>query len=186
VRKTARFRMHIVIPLAATAILVGCERTTQPAARRSPQPLAAAPAKGPASFVTVSDSNPPIGATILVVGNVVSPGGVGAFRARLSYDTAALAFVDESPVPGMIRAVNPHPGQIVIAGATATPGADPRLFTLRFRVLRGDSFAAVSLDVDELTDGAFVNRARTLTPAQRGAVRLDRTLGHPLGPTAGR
>ena len=164
------------------ALLVGCERTTQPAARRSPQAPAAAPPKGPASFVTISDSNPTIGATITIVGNVVSPGGVGAFRARLSYDTAALVFVDESPVAGMMRAVNARPGQIVIAGATAAPAADPRLFALRFRVLRGDAFAGVSLGVDELTDGAFVDHARTLTPAPRGAVRLDRSIvGHMVG-----
>jgi hypothetical protein len=162
--------------LGTAVLVIGCDRSTQPATRLSPQAVTPAPARGPASFVTISDSTPSVDAVVVIAGNVVSPGGVGAFRARLSYDTTALAFVDEVSIGGMLRVVNPRPNQIVVAGASATPAADPRLFALRFRVRRVDAFASVSFDVDELTDGAFVNRTRTLTPGQRGVVRFDRSL----------
>jgi hypothetical protein len=163
--------------VSGTAVLLaGCDRATQPGARLSPQAVTSVPARGPASFVTVSDSNPSIDAIVVVAGNVVSPGGVGAFRARLSYDPTALEFVDEVSNGGMMRAVNPRLNEIVVAGASATPTADTRLFALRFRVRRANAFTAVSLDVDELTDGAFVNRTRSLAPGQRGAVQFDRLL----------
>ena len=160
------------------AALSACDRRAETAAPAPPNTTPApALSSGPASFLTVSDSNPAVGSTIIVAGNVAAASaarGVASFRARLVYNTAALEYVEEVPLPGMMRALNPQPGRIIVAGASPTALADSRLFAVRFRVRAPQPLGALTLALDELNDADYASQLKQVTPLAQ--VRLDRTL----------
>ena len=138
-----------------------------PATQEAPKALA---------YLSVSDSNGSVGSTVVAAGNVslsAAGVGVGSFAVRVRFDPSALAFVEDVPGTGMMRAINAKAGEIVIAGASGAPVADPRLFAIRFRVLRNGGVASLSLLVNEMNNGQFESQLPSL---RVGAVRLDRAL----------
>ena len=137
-------------------------------------PVAAtATSVGPASWLSVSDNQPAVGAEVLVVGNAEhASNGVafGSFRAQLRYDPAYLEFIGDTPLPGALRAVNTDSGRVIVAGASVAGFEDGRLFALRFRVRRARSFESLSLIVDELNDIDYASQLhalRTFSAVQR-------------------
>jgi hypothetical protein len=163
-----------LVSLATLAMLVAC-RDVAPVA---PKPTAAAPSAVAqrVAYLSVSDLTPEPGA-IVVVGARVGVGdslSLASFRVRLSYDRDALHFVDEVPLPGMMRVVNPQPDQIIVVGASGEESSDGRLFAVRFRVDDAAGLETLALLVDELNDRSFVSRVGVLKQSPR--LVLDRKL----------
>lgn len=165
-----------ILRLVALASLVSACATDRPL----PTAAAAAVSKAPpvrASYIVASDSMVPAGSDLVVTGNVDAATGserVASFLARLHFDTRQLEFVSDDALPGVMRAVNPGDGVVVIAGATATGIPDSRLFVLHFRARVAVTQPALSLTIDELNTVQFVNRISSLHTL--GAVRFDHTL----------
>ncbi len=136
----------------------------------------AAPEAGPVLYLTTSDQAPPPGSTITVTANVATiPDikAIGSFAAHLRYDTAGLTFIAESRLPSGIRALNPQPGHIRVAGAAIEGFADGRLFAVTFRVTNPGALTSMELELDELTGMDFGNRLPA-NPVHR-SVRLGST-----------
>ena len=97
------------------------------------------------------------GATTVGAGFVVSvratatQGKVGSFTARIRYDAAALRFDGAIPMDdAAMRALNPMPGQLRLAGAAANGFSNGRLASYRFVALRANGAETLSLVVDEM------------------------------------
>jgi hypothetical protein len=162
--------------IAALAALVSACAADRPL----PTAAAAAVSKAPpvrASYIVASDSVLPAGGDLVVTGNVDAATGserVASFLARLEFDTRQLEFVSDDALPGVMRAVNPGDGVVVIAGATATGMPDARLFVMHFRTKVAVSQPAFSLSIVELNTVQFANRISSLHTF--GLVRFDHTL----------
>lgn len=167
---------HSIWRLVVLAALVSACAADRPL----PTAAASAVSKVPpvrASFIVASDSMLQAGADLVVTGNVDAATGserVASFVARLHFDTRQLEFVSDDALPGVMRAVNPGDGVVVIAGATATGIPDSRLFVLHFRAKVAVSQPAFSLAIDELNTVQYVNRISSLRTL--GPVRFDHTL----------
>jgi hypothetical protein len=180
----ARLAVGGVLPAygVLTLMLAGCDnRVSTPATGpRLPLTAPAARATSPTSYVSVSDSTPAADSMIVVAGNAVvvdTAQGITSFRASLQYDAAALEYVEEVPIPGMMRALNPQPGRVIIGGASSAATADPRLFALRFRVRGARRIGPLSLVVDELNDATYTSQLKSLVPL--AALHVDRSLALP-------
>jgi len=60
-----------------------------------------------------------------------------------------------------MRAFNPQPGHIRVAGATAEGFRDGRLFAVTFKVKDARALATLELALDELNGTDFANRLPT-------------------------
>ena len=112
-------------------------------------------------YLKVSDEAPGVGSTITVTANVVRARGaqaVGSFAGHLRYDASGLTFVGESRLPTGMRAFNPQPGHIRVAGAAAEGFRDGRLFAVTFKVNDLRALATIELTLDELNGTGFGNR----------------------------
>ena len=165
----------LLFVLVMIGALAGCDRQDRLSNPDSTVAAPSAPAEGTA-FLSVSDLSPDDGGTVTVAGSIAlgDSTSLGSFRVRLAYDTGMLAYLDEVPVPGMMRVVNPTPGEIIVVGATSGTSSDGRLFALRFRVRDAGGLASLALHVDEMNDGSFTTQAPTVRRASR--LVLDRTL----------
>ena len=140
-----------------------------------PRPLAApgAPQRSDTIlYVTVSDPNPPAGSTITVTAMVAPRAGlkaVGSFKARLTYDSTGLTFLQEGKLPTGMRVLNPRLGRIIAAGAAAEGFQDRRLFAVTFKVQRPAALGSIELSVEELNGTDFANQ---LPPVHERSVRL--------------
>ena len=120
------------------------------------------PSDGPAPFaasIGVSNLHPTAGETIVVtvhaVTSIAAAHPAASFVADLDYDSTALVFTKEVPLPGAMRAMNRHNGRLMVAGATAAGFADGRLFAAAFRVVRPAGLGTIRLTIHELTDSGF-------------------------------
>ncbi len=157
--------------LAVAVLAVAC----QDERRRPVTAPAAAQLKDTVFYVTVSDANPTVGATVTVTANVAQRPGfkpVGSFKARLLYDATGLTFLRESKLPSGIRALNPQRGDIIAAGAAVDGFQDGRLFAAAFTVQNPAALSSLALEVEELNGADFVDQ---LPKVRRGSVRLPRT-----------
>ncbi len=84
-----------------------------------------------------------------------------------------LALVAESSLPSGMRALNPQPGHIRVAGAAVEGFADGRLFAVTFRVTDPRALASMELTLDEMSGTDFGNRLPA-NPLHR-SVRLGST-----------
>jgi hypothetical protein len=162
-------RPTLAVGIAACALLAACERRERLAAPDSTNgpPPVAQPER--TAYLSVSDLEPESGATI-VVGGTVGVGesmSLGSFRVRLAYDTSALTYLGEEPIPGMMRVVNPRPGETIVVGASSGTSVDGRLFALRFRVADPRGMGSLMLTIDELNDGSFTSQRQTVTRSSR-------------------
>jgi hypothetical protein len=128
---------------------------------------------GSVLYLTVSDNAPRVGGTVTVTAYAAtarSAKAVGSFAAHLRYDTHGLTFVAESRLPTGLRAFNPQPGHIRVAGAALEGFPDGRLFAVTFRVTEPRALTTMELALDELNGTDFGNRLPA-SPAER-TVRL--------------
>ena len=112
-------------------------------------------------YLKVSDEAPGVGSTITVTANVVRARvaqAVGSFAGHLRYDASGLTFVGESRLPTGMRAFNPQPGHIRVAGAAAEGFRDGRLFAVTFKVNEPRALATIELALDELNGTDFGDR----------------------------
>ena len=167
-------RLVALVALGATAN--ACERRERLSA---PDTIPTAPvtqvSQGTA-YLRVSDLAPATGDTIIVGVNVQVGDSVNfsSFRARLSYDAASLIYLEEVVVPGMMRVVNPTPGEVIVAGASSTPSVDGVLFAARFRVVSPAGVRSLATTVDELNDPNYGSHAGSLGRTTR--LQLDGAL----------
>ena len=144
--------------------------------RRPVTAPAAAQLRDTVFYVTVSDANPTVGATVTVTANIAQRPGfkpVGSFKVHLLYDVTGLTFLRESKLPSGIRALNPQRGDIIAAGAAVDGFQDGRLFAAAFTVQNPAALSSLALEVEELNGTDFVDQ---LPKMRRGSVRLPRTL----------
>jgi hypothetical protein len=174
----ARIALSAVLPTIGVLglALVACDNrgSTPSTGPRITPPSPEARAKVPTSYVSVSDSNPAPDSTIVVAGNaavVDTAHGITSFRASLQYDAAALEYIEEVPLPGMMRALNAQPGRVIVGGASSSPTSDPRLFALRFRVRGALRIGMLNLVVDELNDATYASQVKSLVPM--ASLRVD-------------
>lgn len=153
---------HRVLPLLMLVVAVavtGCDDD------RHPTMLPTAPEQGSVAFVAVSDLDAPAGATVTVSAIVRQGSGiarVGAFTARLQYDTTGLEFVEELSLADGMRAVTARGGSVRAAGANAQGFDDGRLFAATFRVVRPAALRTLTLEIPELTGVDFTDGRPTL------------------------
>ena len=162
-------------PLVALALVATACATDRPLPT-APVP-AAARVLPRSSYVVASDSAVAAGGELVVTANVDAAVGserVASFLARLRFDTLQLVFESDDAVPGVMRAVNPGTGVVVVAGATAAGIPDTRLFVLHFRARVAVTQPTLTLAIDELNTVQYVNRISTLRTL--GAVRFDHSL----------
>ena len=160
--------------LLVTLVAVACRDDNVPTYPKASEAIAT-PER--LSYVVVSDSVLPAGASLVVSGNVDAAGGgeqVASFVARLRYDAGQLEFVSDDAVPGVMRAVNALDSVVVIAGASATGIPDSRLFVLHFRARIAITKPTLALTIGELNTVRFTSRIAKLRPLD--ALRLDRSL----------
>jgi hypothetical protein len=155
--------------LTVLALAAGCDRRDRLAAPDSAgaKPGPVAPER--TAYLSVSELAPMLGANVVVAGTVTVGNdlSVGSFRVRVAYDTAMLRFVEEIAEPGMMRVVNPRPGEVIVAGASSGSSTDGRLFTLRFRVDDPAGVNSLVLYIDELNDASFLDQRQTVIRASR-------------------
>jgi hypothetical protein len=119
------------------------------------------PIDAPAPFtasIGVSNVHPVAGETIVVTVHAVTTGAAhpaASFVANLDYDSTALVFTKEVPLPGAMRAMNRHDGRLIVAGATTKGFPDGRLFAAAFRVVNPAGVGTIRLAIRELTDSGF-------------------------------
>ena len=115
----------------------------------------------PRSLVTAP---PQTGGAITVTARAApapSAKAVGSFAGHLRYDAAGLTFLGESQLSTGMRAFNPQPGHIRVAGAAAEGFRDGRLFAVTFKVKDPRALAMLELALDELNGTDFGNRLPT-------------------------
>jgi hypothetical protein len=82
---------------------------------------------------------------------VADQGTVGSYTAKINYDATALRFDGEVAMSDQaLRASNPSPGLVRLAGAAAAGFTGGRLASYKFVVLRANSARTLSLVVDEM------------------------------------
>jgi len=151
--------MRTLPKLSAIGLMVaglGCQDEPRGLATRPPEPGAT----NAVSYLTVSDAHPGAGSTITVTANVVrarSAKAIGSFSGHLRYDPGGLSFVAESRLLTGIRAFNPQPGDIRVAGAAAEGFQDDRLFAVTFKVNDLRAVATLELALDEMNATDFEN-----------------------------
>jgi hypothetical protein len=168
-------RISTVVALGLLAATASCERRNRLAAPDSTV-ASPPPAPDPAVFLSVSDIAPDSGGTIVVAASMGVDGSLslGSFRVRLVFDSSRLSFLDEVTTPGMLRVVNPRPGDIIVVGAGSGTATQGRLFTLRLRVIDPAGMSSLALRIDELNDAAFADQRPSVTNSSR--LVLDSTL----------
>jgi hypothetical protein len=139
--------------VALLLCLAACDarRTVLTGPADTPSPITAS--------IGVSNLHPAAGETIVVTVHAVMSSAVAhpaaSFVADLDYDSTALVFTKEVPLPGAMRAMNRHDGRLIVAGATTKGFADGRLFAATFRVVRPAGLGTLRLAIRELTDSGF-------------------------------
>ena len=148
--------------LLGALLLVACEEDT---ARPTPAPPPAS-GNGPV-VITLSDSAPAQGSVVTIRGQVRPGAGIAAsYVARMLYDRAGLVYLRDLTRGDGLHAINPQPGLVRIAGASAAGFRDGQLFALEFRVGDPAALRSLELRLEELNGPDF----RTALPR----VALDR------------
>jgi hypothetical protein len=133
------------IGFASALFLIACSETNQSTVVQNPVPVIRA-------ALVLSDSAPAAGGILVVsVRALADQGTVGSYTAKINYDATALRFESEIAIADQaLRASNPTPGLVRLAGAAAAGFTDGRLASYRFTVLRANSARTLSLVVDEM------------------------------------
>jgi hypothetical protein len=173
-------RAATLIALGSLVFVAACDRRDRLAAPDSSAVAPTSPNERSA-YLSVSELSPARGDTIIVAGSIALGKSIalGSFRVRLGYDDTSFEYLDEVSLPGMMRVVNPQPGEVIVAGATSGASSDGRLFAFRFRVRDPRGLESLSLGVDEMNDGGFVYQASAVTRSSR--LVLDRALTRAKG-----
>ena len=130
---------------ALAALCGACTRGVEPDVAR-PSPRVIAP-----QLVVTDSVNGTVTMMLRLEGLSPTLGKVGSFTARVTYDPASLEFVGEEPLTdGVLRALNPTPGLVRVAGAGVHGISETGLVALRFRVKARDGAATARATLDEL------------------------------------
>lgn len=154
-------RMSALSLVALFALTAACD-DSRPTSLTDPVP--AAPSTGTVAFLTVSEPDAPVGAVVTVTVNArqaASLARVGAFTARLRFDSTALAYVADRSASGT-RAVNATAGLITAAGASPDGFPDGALVAVSLRVLKTGALATLALEIGELHGTDFGNHLSAL------------------------
>ncbi len=136
---------RLCILVASALLTIACSEKYQSTVVENPIPAVKA-------ALVLSDSAPPVGGALVVSVQALSDQGtVGSYTAKINYDATALRFAGEVAISDQaLRASNPSPGLIRLAGAAASGFRDGRLASYKFVVLRDNSVRSLSLAVDEI------------------------------------
>jgi hypothetical protein len=154
------------VALAACALAgVACSETYRSSVVENAAPTVEA-------VLVVSNATPSIGDVIVVSVQANSNQGiVGSYTARINFDPTALRYDGEVPITDKgLRAVNPTPGLVRLAGAASAGFSDGRLASYRFVALTTNATKALSLAVDEMHMISRIDAKSALTVAPNRAV----------------
>jgi len=146
--------------IALMAVGIACQDEPRSLVTAPPQTGGA----NPVLSLTASDQATRVDATITVTARAApapSAKAVGSFAGHLRYDAAGLTFLGESQLSTGMRAFNPQPGHIRVAGAAAEGFRDGRLFAVTFKVKDPRALAMLELALDELNGTDVGNRLPT-------------------------
>ena len=148
---------RLPVLMAAILLIAACDRDpTRPRLVVEPEPQTVA-------FLVMSDTTPAPGDEVTVTARTRAIDGVGSFTARLRFDTSRLEFVGIDAASGMRAANEREAGVLAVAGADPSGFADDELFTMRFRVIAGNSAEGLQLEITELTGTNFENLMPSLS-----------------------
>ena len=148
---------RVLVPAAVILLIAACDRDPtrpRPVVEAEPQTVA---------FLVMSDTTPVPGDQVTVTARTRAIDGVGSFTARLRFDRKSLEFVGIEAASGMRAANEREAGVLAVAGADPSGFADDELFTMRFRVLAGNSADGLELEITELTGTNFENLMPSLS-----------------------
>jgi hypothetical protein len=168
---------HKSIRVAALASIVflgsACNDDRKPAPT-APSDAAPEASVGNVAYLTISDSAPAAGSSVIVTGYAAGKDVTfGSFAAQLTFAPAAFTYVGEAPAAAGMRAVNAKAGDIAIAGVNLDGFEDGRLFAVELRVERPAAIGTLELSMKELTGVDYKNQRAALS-VQR-AVRFARS-----------
>jgi hypothetical protein len=173
-RRTWRQFINRTAAVGLAVLAIGCQEHRLTVA--SPTPASAEATRQGVAYLSVSDAHPHTGEKLVVaarvkVGDSVS---VASFKVRLRYDTAALVYLRDFPIPGLLHVANASGGEVTVAGASGDASPDGRLFILQFFVTGRSGLSSLALSIDELNDSAFKSQLATISADAR--LRVDRGL----------
>lgn len=160
------------LPLLGMLLLLACEDDRiQPAAAPPP-----GTGNGPV-VLTLSDSAPARGSVVTIHAQV-RPGArliAASYVARMTYDGTGLLYLRDRTQGEGLHALNPQPGLVRAAGASAEGFRDGRLFSLEFRVVDPAALTSLELRLEELNGLDFrtalprvaIDRIARFTPGSR-------------------
>ena len=164
----ARIALFAAVALLATACTDRKESPTAPAPIEQ-----APPAVGSVAFLTISDSAPAVGSTVRVSAHATGADVMfGSFAARLTFAEPGLTFVGETGNAAGMRAINPKPGDVAVAGVNLEGFEEGELFSVELRVVDRKALATLALSVSELTRIDYTNERPALKVQK--AVRFAR------------
>jgi hypothetical protein len=156
-----RMLARTVTALAAVCVLgIGCTESYRSTGVQKPTPDVEA------ALVVSNLAAVPGSSIVVALQATTSDASVGSYTARINYDPAALRFDGEvSMGDNALRAFNPKPGLLRLAGAAATGFASGRLASYNFTVLRAQGAGTLSLAIDEIHMMTRVDAKANLTIA---------------------
>ena len=160
------------IALIALALAAACRET-----RTTPNVIPVVEQDSAIVALAVSDTAPPVGSVVLVTARLRTAGDstAASYTARLQFDSTALRYVsDETISDGAMRASNPQPGLLRVAGAGVNGFTTGALFGARFEVLHLGALQSLHLTFDELHDSAVRDLRATIRVSQRIVSRVAR------------
>lgn len=142
---------RLLAPISAILLLAACDRDpTRPRVDVEVEPQTVA-------FLVMSDTTPAAGDQVTVTARTRAIAGIGSFTARLRFDATRLEYAGIEAASGMRAANERQAGLLAVAGADPSGFAGDELFTMRFRVIAGNSAESLQLEVTELTGTNFEN-----------------------------
>ena len=168
------YMLRILPVVAITLMSSACrddrkETPVGPAEVVTPQPVSSSVA-----YLTISDSAPTAGSTVIVTAFANGSGiTYGSFAARLKFAATGLTYVGEAGSAAGMRAINPQSGDVAVAGVNLDGFAEGQLFAVELRVVDPAAVASLELTMSELTSVSYRNERASLSVQK--AVRFART-----------
>lgn len=166
-----------LLPAAALAlVMTACKDDPRRTITEPTEVAKPAPEMGTTAWLTISDSAPAKGSVVTVTARATSSdvAAFGSFAGHLTFDSLGLAYVADASASAGLRAVNPKPGDLAIAGVNLTGFEEGELFAVTLKVLNPSAVGSLALSMSELTGTNYVNQRAKLS-VQR-AVRLGRAV----------
>jgi hypothetical protein len=160
-RTLARALSASLVVIAITA----CKDDPKHSITAPDKPKEPAPVVGSVAWLTVSDSTPAEGSIVTVTGRATSSdvAAFGSFAGHVTFDALGLEYVSDVTTSAGMRALNPKPGDLAIAGVNLTGFEEGELFAITLKVVKPSAVRTLALSMSELTGTNYVNQRASLS-----------------------